>query len=101
MALKYDRILRHKQIRVNKSDTIRNWSFNTLCESLKAIIVLYEIRVSSTTPEIRKVSVIIEGKPNQLYANEMCSFEQYDEVCKYFEKRKQRDADAFEVQKQL
>ena len=26
----------------------------------------------------------MEGKPNQLYAQEMRSFEQYDEICKYF-----------------
>ena len=26
----------------------------------------------------------MEGKPNQLYAQGMRSFEQYDETCKYF-----------------
>ena len=31
MALKYDRILRYKQIPVNKSDTTWNWSLNTPC----------------------------------------------------------------------
>ena len=31
-----------------------------------------------------KVSVIVEGKPNQLYAKRMRSFEQYDEAHKYF-----------------
>ena len=35
-------------------------------------------------PKIQKVSVIVEGKPNQLYAQGMRSFEQYDEICKYF-----------------
>ena len=35
-------------------------------------------------PKIQKVSVIVEGKPNQLYAQGMRSFEQYDEACKYF-----------------
>ena len=33
-----------------------------------------------------KVSVIIEGKPNQLYTQGMRSFEQYGEACKYFTK---------------
>ena len=37
-----------------------------------------------------KVSVIVEGKPNQLYAQGMRSFEQYDEICKYFAEGKQR-----------
>ena len=50
---------------------------------------------------IQKVSVIIEGKPNQLYAQGMQSFEQYDEICKYFAKGLQKDNDANEVQKQL
>ena len=52
-------------------------------------------------PKIQNVSVIIEGKPNQLYAQEMRSFKQYDEICKYFTKGKQRNANANEVEKQL
>ena len=35
MALLYDRILRHRKIIVNKSDTVWNWAFNTPCKSLK------------------------------------------------------------------
>ena len=31
-----------------------------------------------------KASVTVEGKPNQVYAKGMRSFEQYDEACKYF-----------------
>ena len=42
MALYYDRILRHRKIIVNKSDTIWNWTFNTPCKSLKGILVLFE-----------------------------------------------------------
>ena len=52
-------------------------------------------------PKIQKVSVIVEGKPNQLYAQGMRSFEQYDEICKYFSEGKQRDNDANEIQKHL
>ena len=43
----------------------------------------------------------MEGKPNQLYAQGMRSFEQYDEICKYFAEGVQRDNDVNEVQKQL
>ena len=43
----------------------------------------------------------MEGKPNQLYAQGMRSFEQYDEICKYFAEGKQRDNDANEMQKHL
>ena len=78
MALLYDRILRHRQISVNKSDTTWNWSFNTPCKSLKGILVLFEeerpyVRDTSKfyNPKIQKVSVIVEGKPNQLYSQGM------------------------------
>ena len=86
MALLYDRILRHRKIIVNKSDTVWNWGFNTLCISLKAILVLFEEEKPYTldtskfyNPKIQKVSVIVEGKPNQLYVQGMRFFEQYDE----------------------
>ena len=42
MALLYDRILRHRQISVNKSEMTWNWSFNMPCKSLKGILVLFE-----------------------------------------------------------
>ena len=42
MALLYDRVLRHRQISVNKLDTTWNWSFNMPCKSLKGILVLFE-----------------------------------------------------------
>ena len=43
----------------------------------------------------------MEGKPNQLYTQGMRSFEQYDEICKYFAEGKQRDNNANEIQKHL
>ena len=104
MALLYDQILRHRKIIVNKSDTVWNWAFNTPCCSLKGILVLFEEEKSYKrdtskfyNPKIQKVSVIVEGKPNQLYAQGMRSFEQYDEVRKYFAEGKL----ANEVQAQL
>ena len=91
MALLYDRILRHRKIIVNKSNTVWNWAFNMPCKSLKGILVLFEeekpfVRDMSKfyNPKIQKVSVVVEGKPNQLYAQGMRSFEQYDEIRKYF-----------------
>ena len=104
MALLYDRILRHRQLTVNKSDTMWNWSFNMPCKSLKGILVLFEEEKSYTQDtskfynlKIQKVSVTIEGKPNQLYSQGMRSFEQYDEARKYFAERRL----ANEVQAQL
>ena len=52
-------------------------------------------------PKIQKVSVIVEGKSNQQYAQGMRSFEQYDEIRKYFAEGVQRDSNANEVQTQL
>ena len=48
MALLSDRILRHRQIIVNKPDTVWNWAFNTPCKSLKGILVLFEEERSYT-----------------------------------------------------
>ena len=108
LALLYDRILRHRKIIVNKKDTVWNWAFNMPCKSLKGILVLFEEEGSYTrdtskfyNPKIQKVSVIVEGKPNQLYAQGMRSLEQYDETYKYFTEGKQRDKDANEIQKHL
>ena len=71
---------------------------------MKGILVLFEEEGSYTRdtgkfydPKIQKVSVIVEGKPNQLYAQGMRSFEQYDEICKYFAEGKNPN----EVQKHL
>ena len=89
---------------VNTSDTVWNWAFNTPCKSLKGILVLFEeekpfARDMSKyyNPKIQKVSVIVEGEPSQLYAQGMMSFEQYDEIHKYFAEGKL----ANEVQAQL
>ena len=43
----------------------------------------------------------MEGKLNQLYAQGMRWFEQYDEICKYFSEGSQKDNNANEVQKHL
>ena len=98
----------NRKIIVNKKDTVWNWAFNTPCKSLKGILGLSEEEGSYTrdtskfyNPKIQKVSVIVEGKPNQLYAQGMRLFEQYDQICKYFAEGKQRDNDANEIQKHL
>ena len=54
MALLYDRILRHRKIIVNKSDTVWNWAFNMPCKSLKGILVLFEEEQSYTSFTIPK-----------------------------------------------
>ena len=91
MVLLYDRVIQHSQIPVNKSDIKWNWSFNKTCKSLKGILVLFEeekpfVRNMSMfyNLKIEKVTITVEGKPNQLYSQGMRSFEQYDEAHKYF-----------------
>ena len=108
MTLLYDRILRHRQIPVIKSDTTWNWSCNTPCKSLKGILALFEEEdpykrdmSKFYNPKIQKVFVIVGGKPNQLYAQGMRSFKQYDEICKYLTEGKQKDDNTNEVQKSL
>ena len=98
MALLYDRVLIHRQIGVNKSDKIWNWSFNVPCKSLKGILVLFEEGHSYQrdtskfyNPKIEKVPVIVKGKHNNQYGQGMRLFEQYDEVYKFFAKGKQKD----------
>ena len=88
MVLSYERVVRQRQIQVNKSDTMWNWSFNESCKSLKGILVLFVEEQSYNrdtgkfyNPKIEKVSVTVEGKPNKLYAQGMRLFEQYDEIC--------------------
>ena len=58
---------------------------------MKGILVLFEEEkpyLQDTSryynPKIQKVSVTVEGKPNQLYSQGMRSFEQYDKARKYF-----------------
>ena len=93
---------RHRKIIVNKSDTVWNWAFNMPSKSLKGILVLFEdekafARDTSKyyNPKIQKVSAIVKGKPNELYAQGMRSSEQYDEAHKYFaEGRLANDAQA-------
>ena len=108
MALPYNRVLRDRQIPVNKSDMTWNWSFSMPCRSLKGILALFEAEQSYTrdmssfyNPRVQKVFVIIESKPNQLYPQGMQLFEQYDEICKYLAKGKQKDNNTNEVQKHL
>ena len=53
-----------------------NWSFNTPCKSLKGILAQFEeegpyTRDTSKFYNPKKKSVIVEGKPNQLYAQGM------------------------------
>ena len=85
----YDRILRHRKIIANKSDTLWNININTPAQSMKGILMLFEDpeRTSTETyynPKIEKVEMTIEGVPNQLYSQGMKAYQHWDEINKYF-----------------
>ena len=60
ISMLYDRILRHRKILINKSDTVWNWAFNMLCKSLKGI--RFCLRKSDHTHEKRASFTILKYK---------------------------------------
>ena len=70
MVILYDRILRHRKITKNKSDTLWNINLNVPARSMKGILILFEDPERTNTetyynPKIKKVEMTIEGVPNQ------------------------------------
>ena len=68
MAILYDRILRHRKITKNKSDTLWNINLNVPARSMKGILMLFEDPERTDTedfynPKITKVEMTIEGVP--------------------------------------
>ena len=97
LVVLYDRILRHRKIVQNKSDTLWNINLNIPAKSMKGVLMLFEepTRDSSETfynPKIEKVEITIEGVPNQLYSQGMRAYQQWDEINKYFAAGSKRDA---------
>ena len=94
LAILYDRVLRHRKLTYNKSDSLWNINLNVPTRSLKGILALFEDAGTATAfardtesfynPKIEKVEVTIEGVPNQLYSQGMRAYQQWDEAKKYF-----------------
>ena len=89
MPILYDRILRHRKLAKNKSDTLWNINLNVPARSMKGILMLFEEPDRTSTedfynPKITKVEMTIEGIPNQLYSQGMRQYQQWDEINKYF-----------------
>lgn len=106
VAVLYDRILRHRKLPANKSDSLWNINLNVPAKSMKGILMLFEDpeRTSSEhyyNPLIEKVEVTIEGVPNQLYSQSMRSYQQYDEIQKFFSLTSKRDKETDRVAKDL
>ena len=102
MAILFDRILRHRKITKNKSDTLWNINLNVPARSMKGILMLFEDPERTNTdhfynPKITKVEMTIEGVPNQLYSQGMKAYQQWDEVNKFFAltSKRSRETDKF------
>ena len=93
-SILYDRILRAHIIPLNKSDTSFSVDINSPSESLKDVLLIFTQERSATkfardtkefyNPKITKVEVMVEGVPNELYAQNMEYRHQYDEIIKHF-----------------
>jgi hypothetical protein len=106
LVILYDRILRHRVVPKNKSDTVWNINLNVPAKSMKGILMLFEdpTRTSSEqfyNPKITKVEVTIEGVPNQLYSQGMKAYQQWDEAKKYFGSGSKRSAISGQVESDL
>ena len=106
MAILYDRILRHRKITKNKSDTLWNINLNVPARSMKGILMLFEDHERTNTedfynPKITKVEMTIEGVPNQLYSQGMKAYQQWDEINKFFALTSKRDKETDKFAKDL
>ena len=102
MVILYDRILRHRKITKNKSDTLWNINLNVPARSMKGLLMLFEDPERTNTdhfynPKITKVEMTIEGVPNQLYSQGMKAYQQWDEINKFFAltSKRSRETDKF------
>ena len=88
----FDHILKQTGNNYNKQDTIWNMNINQPAKSMKGVVVLFEEPSNNFerdteafyNPKISKVEVIIEGKANQLYAQGLKAYQQWDEAKKFF-----------------
>ena len=106
MVILYDRILRHRKITKNKSDTLWNINLNVPARSMKGILMLFEDPNRTDTemyynPNITKVEMTIEGVPNQLYSQGMKAYQQWDEINKFFALNSKRNKETNMIAKEL
>ena len=91
LAILYERILRHRKLRRDKSDTVWNININTPARSMKGLLLLFVDHADAFqrdteafyNPHITKVEVTIEGVPNELYAQGLRAYQQWDEARKF------------------
>ena len=102
----YDRVVRHSKESLNKSDTIWNINMAPRALSMKGILILFEdpgdggasyARDSEKfyNPKIKKVSAMIDGVPNQIFASGMLPHQHFEEIQKHFADGKHRTTPHF------
>ena len=111
LAILYDRILRHRKISRDKSDTLWNINLNVPARSMKGVLMLFEdVTVqqpfacnteSFYNPKITKVEVAIEGIINQLFSQGMRAYQMWDETRKLFAPGGKRHPEVAVVAKDL
>ena len=111
LAILYDRVLRHRKMTMDKSNTLWNINLNVPARSMKGILMLFENVAAQQpfarnteafyNPQITKVEITIEGIPNQLYSQGMRAYQMWDEAKKYFEPGSKRHTDVGTVAKTL
>ena len=92
VTIYYDRILRHNYSIKNKTDEVWNINLNTPARSMKGILMLFQEPKKEYkreceefyNPKIKNVSLVIEGKPNQIFSSGVSPFYFYDECRKLF-----------------
>ena len=90
LVILYDRVLRHRKMIMDKSNTLWNIKLNVPARSMKGILMLFENVAAQQpfarnteafyNPQITKVEVTIEGIPNQLYSQGMRAYQIWDEA---------------------
>ena len=110
-SILYDRILRARIIPLDKSDTSFSIDINSPSKSLKGVLLIFTQKRSATkfardtenfyNPKITKVEVTMEGVPNELYAQNMQYYHQYDEIVKHFAEGRIKEAGAIQKDLQL
>ena len=94
LAILNDRVLRHRKISRDKSDTLWNINLNVPARSMKGVLMLFEDVATQQhidrntdafyNTKINKVEVNIEGIPNQLFSQGMRAYQMWDESRKLF-----------------
>ena len=111
LAILYDRILRHRKISKDKSNTLWNINLNVPARSMKGVLMLFEDVAAQQpfarnteafyNPKITKCEVTIEGIPNQLFSQGMRAYQMWDEALKLFAPGRKRHPEVEVVAKDL